>query len=117
MNASKTKVMKINRTHHPKFLNNIQVNGEALETVSDFIYLGAKIAATYDDSGEIKRRPIIAKSAVISLTCTWKDSHISLSTNKRLLSSLVFSIATHTYGSECRVVKKKDLRRIEPFKI
>ena len=67
--------------------------------MKDFVYLGAMITENYDDSKEIKRRITIAKNAMISLVKIWKDRAISITTKKRLPTSLVFSIAT--YGSEC----------------
>ena len=110
MNASKTKVMKIKLTDHPDLLDSIIVNGEAIENIIEFVYLGAKITAAYDDSGEIRRRLNIVKNVTILSTGTWKDSHVSLSAKERLFTSLVFSITT--YGSECWVLKKKDIERI-----
>ena len=55
---------------------------------------GSFIANNYDDTKEIRRRLCIAKNAVISLTQIWKDKGILIGTKKRLLKSLVFSIAT-----------------------
>ena len=69
----------------------------------------------YDDSKEIKRRIAIAKNAMISLVKVWKDRAISITTKKRLLKSLVFSIAT--YGSECWVLKTTDKKKINSFEL
>ena len=81
----------------------------------NFVYLGAMITETYDDSKERKRRIAIAKNAIISLVNVWKDRAISITTKKRLLKSLVFSIAT--YGSECWVLKTSDKKKINSLKL
>ena len=95
--------------------DNILVNGQDIENVKNFVYLGAMITENHDDSKEIKRRIAIAKSAMISLVNVWKDRAISVTTKKRLLKSLVFSIAT--YGSECWVLKTTDKKKINSFEL
>ena len=91
------------------------IDGEAVENVCDFTYLGANFTNLNDDSKEIKRRIGIAENATIALTNIWKDKAISLKTKKRLLQSLVFSIAT--YGSECWLLKNSNKRKIEAFEL
>ena len=81
----------------------VTINGMIVENVKEFIYLGAVLTNTYDDSPEIKRRITIAKNATIALNNIWKDRSITLRTKLRLLNSLVFPIAS--YGSECWVLK------------
>ena len=98
-NTRKTKVMKTIRVPMRNEQDNILVNGQDIENVKNFVYLGAMITENYDDSKEIKRRIAIAKNVMISLVNVWKDRAISVTTKKRLLKSLVFSIAT--YGSKC----------------
>ena len=71
------------------------------------------ITENYDDSKESKRRN--AKNAMISLVNVWKDRAISISTKKRLLKSLVFSIAS--YGSECWGLKTTDKNKISSFEL
>ena len=73
------------------------------------------LTTSYDDTPEIKRRIANAKNVVVSLTKIWKDKGISLITKKRLLSSLVFSIAS--YSSECWTLKESDKNRIESFEL
>ena len=102
LNVSKTKLMKI-KTDQPS-LENLVINGEVVEIVDNFNYLGAIITNTQDDSKEIRKRISIAKNAVVSLTNVWKDTSISLKTKKRFLYSLIFPIAT--YGTECWTMKE-----------
>ena len=72
--------------------------------MSEIVYLGSLITDNYDDTKEIKRRLCIARNAMVSLTKIWKDKSISLRMEKRLLQSLVFSIAS--YRSEYWALKK-----------
>ena len=116
LNPSKTKVMKICRKpSNDEELHFITVNNKRLENVKEFIYLGSLITNNCDDTKEIRRRLCIAKTAMISLPQIWKDKGISTGTKKRLLWSLVFSIAS--YGSECWVLKKSDEKKIEAFEM
>ena len=118
LNASKTKVIKICRFGN-QIINErefITLNdNENIENVREIVYLGSLITDNYDDTKEIKRRLCIARNAMVSLTKIWKDKSISLRTKKRLLQSLVFSIAS--YGSECWVLKKGDKKKIEAFEL
>ena len=93
--------------------DSILVNGQDIENVKNFVYLGAMITENYDDSKEIKRRIAITKIAMISLEHVWKDRAISITTKKRLLKSLVFNIAT--YGSECWVLTQLTKRKLTPL--
>ena len=105
LHASMSKDMKISRKHNDEEeLNFITVNEKRIENVKEFIYLGSLITNNCDDTKGIRRRVFIAKNAVILLTQIWKDNGSSAGTKKRLLKSLVFSIAS--YGSECWVLKK-----------
>ena len=92
LNTSKTKVTKIIRVPVQNEQSDISVNGQAIENVKDFVYLGAMITENYEDSKEIKRHITIAKNAMISLVKIWKDRAISSTTKKRLLTSLVFTL-------------------------
>ena len=86
LNTSKTKVMKIIRDPVRNEQDNIIVNGQDIENVKNFVYLGAMITENYDDSKGIKRRIAIAKNAMISLVKVWKDRAISITKKKRLLN-------------------------------
>ena len=114
LNTSKTKVMKI-LTNRATDENCVQMNGENIENVVNYVYLGSMFTNNHDDSKEIRRRLCIARNAMVSLINIWKDKAISKETKKRPLQSLVFSIAT--YGSECWVLKTSDKKRIEAFEL
>ena len=115
LNAKKMKVMKVRKVEGPADDTHILVSNEPVENVSYFTYLGAIFTNNYDDTKEIEHRIAIAKSATIALTSIWKDRNISVQTKKRLLQSLVLSIAA--YGSECWVLKKSDRKRLESFEL
>ena len=117
LNSNKTKVMKIvknnqNTTDADHIIVN---NNKIIENVKEFVYLGTLITNNYDDTKEIRRRLCIARSAMVSLTNIWEDKSISITTKKRLLHILVFSIAS--YGSECLVLKNMDKKKIEAFEL
>ncbi|XP_063613390.1 uncharacterized protein LOC134786664 [Penaeus indicus] len=112
LNAKKTKVMKIQKTPTDQ---EIIIDGAPVENVTEFTYLGATFTNKVDDSKEIRKRITLAKNATIALSNIWKDRNISIITKKRLLHSLVFSIAS--YGSECWVLKATDRKKIESFEI
>ena len=94
---------------------NIWIDSEKVENVKQFTYLGAVLTDSYDDTPEMKRTIAIAQNAVVSLTKIWKDKGISLITKERLLSSLLFSIAS--CGSECWALKESDKKRIESLEL
>ena len=96
-------------------LSFLGTNGETVEEINHYNYLGATIKATYNDSKEIRKRLSSAINAVIALSHTWKNKSISLKTKKRHLNTLVFPIAT--YGSECWVVKESDRKRLASFEL
>ena len=105
LTSNKTKVMKIVKNNqNTKDADHIIVNNnEIIENVKYFVYLGTLINNNYDDTKEIRRRLCIARSAIVSLTNIWKDKSITITTKKRLLHTLAFSIAS--YGSGCSVLK------------
>ena len=105
LNAKKTKVLKI-LSGWDNDDEKIFVNGEALENVKEFTYLGASINSSYDDSPEVKKRIAIAKSATTALTTIWKDRSISKKTKIRVLNALDFPIAS--YGCKTRVLTRDD---------
>ena len=95
--------------------DNISVNGQNVESMKNFVYFGVMITEHYDASRKSKRSNIISKNAIISLVKIWKHRAISITTKKRLLTSLVFSIAT--YESECWILETTDKKKINSFEL
>ena len=75
-----------------------QIDGETLETVSDFIFLGSKISADGDCSHEIKRRLLLGRKVMTNLDSIFKSRDITLSTKFRLVMAMVFPVVM--YGCE-----------------
>ena len=69
-----------------------QIDGETVETVADFIFLGSKITADGDCSSEIKRRLLLGKKAVTNLDSIFKSRDITLPTKVRLVKVMVFPV-------------------------
>ena len=92
-----------------------EIDGETVETVSDFIFLGSKITADGDCSHEIKRRLLLGKKVMTSLDSILKSRDITLPTKVRLVKTTVFPVVM--YGCECWTVKKAEHRRIDAFEL
>ena len=75
-----------------------QINGEKVETVTDFLSLGSKITVDTDCSHEIKRRLLLGRKAITNLENVFKSRDISLLTKARLVKAMVFPVAM--YGCE-----------------
>ena len=76
-----------------------EIDGETVETVSDFIFLGSKITADGDCSHEIKRRLLLGRKIMINLDSTLKSRGISLPTKVRLVKAMVFPVVMYRCGS------------------
>ena len=83
-----------------------QIDGETMETVTDFIFLGSKITADGDCSHEIKRRLLLGRKAMTNLDSILKSRDITLPTKVRLIKAMVFPIVT--YGCESWTIKKAE---------
>ena len=81
-----------------------QIDGETVETVSNFIILGSKITADGDCSHEIKRRLLLGRKVMTNLDCVLKSRDIILSTKVSLVKAMVFPVVM--YGCESWTVKK-----------
>ena len=68
----------------------MEIDGETVETVSDFIFLGSKITADGDCSGEIKRRLLLIRKVITNLDSILKSRDITLPTNVHLVNAMVF---------------------------
>ena len=92
-----------------------QIDGETVETVSDFIFLGSKITADGDCSHEIKRRLLLGRKVMPNLDSILKSRDITLSTKVRLVKAMVFPVVV--YGCESLTIKKAEHRRIDAFEL
>ena len=92
-----------------------EIDGETVETVSDFIFWGSKIPADGDCSHEIKRRLLLGRNVMTNLDSIFKSRDITLSTKVRLVKAMVFPVVT--YGCGSRTVKKAEHWRIDAFEL
>ena len=109
LNIQKTKIMSSGP------ISSWQVNGETVETVADFIFLGSKITAYGDFSHEIKRRLLLGRKVMTNLDSILKSSSITLPTKVHLFKAMFFPVVM----SECEswTIKKAEHQRIDAFKL
>ena len=98
LNFKKTKIMASDP------ITSWQIDGETVETVTDFIFFGSKITADGACSHEIKRRLLLGRKAMTNLDSILKNTDITLPTNVRLVKAMVFPVVM--YGCESWTVKK-----------
>ena len=98
---------------HP--ITSWQIDGETVETVSDFLFGSSKITADGDCSHETKRRLLLGRKIMTNLDSIFKSRAIALPTKFRLVKAMVFPVVT--YGCESQTVKKAERRRIDPFEL
>ena len=82
------------------------IDGETVETVSDFIFGGSRITADGDCSHEIKRRLVLGRKVMTNLDSILKNRNITLSTKVRLVKAMVFPVVM--YGCESWTIKKAE---------
>ena len=92
-----------------------QIDGETVETVSDFILGGSKITADSDCSQEIKRRLLLGRKVMTYLDSTLKSRDITLPTKVCLVKAMAFPVVM--YGCESWTIKKADHRRMETLQL
>ena len=92
-----------------------EIDGETVETVSDFIFLGSKITADGDCSHESKRRLLLGRKVLTNLDSIFKSRDITLSTKVLLVKATVFPVVM--YGCKSWIVKKAERRRIDAFEL
>ena len=92
-----------------------EIDGETVETVSDFIFLGSKITADGDCSHEIKRRILLGRKVMTNLDSIFKSRNINLLTKVRLVKAMVFPAVM--CGCDSWTVKKAEHRRIDAFEL
>ena len=92
-----------------------QIDGETLETVADFIFLGSKITADGDCSHEIRRCLLLGRKAMTNLDSILKSRDITSPTKVHLIKAMVFPVVM--YGCESWTIKKAERRRIDAFEL
>ena len=93
----------------------MQIDGETMETLRDFIVGGSKITADGDCSHEIKRRFLLGRNAMTNLDSILKSRDITLSTKVHLVKAMVFPVVM--YGCESCTIKKAEQWRIDDFEL
>ena len=109
LNIQKTKIMA------SRPITSWQMDGEIVETVTDFIFGGSKITADGDCSHEIKRGLLLGREAMINLGSILKSRDITSSTKVNLVKAMVFPVVM--YGCESWSVKKAERRRTDAFEL
>ena len=92
-----------------------QIDGETVETVADFIFLGSKITADGVCSHEIKRCLLLGRKVMTNLDSIFKSRDVTLLTKVCLVKAMVFPVVM--YGCECWTIKKAEHRRINAFEL
>ena len=109
VNIQKTKIMASGS------ITSWQIDGETVETVSDFVFLGCKITADSDCSHEIKRCLLFGRKVMTNLDSILKSRDITLPTKVHLVKAMVFPVVM--YGCESWSVKKAERQRIDAFEV
>ena len=107
LNIQKTKIMA------PGPITSWEIDGETVETVADFIFLGSKITAHGDCSHEVKRRLLLGRKIMTNLDRILKSRDITLPTKVHQVKAMVFPVVM--YGCESWTVKKAECQRIDIF--
>ena len=109
LNIQKTKIMVSGPT------TSWEIDGETVETVSDFIFLGSKITTDGDCSHEIKRCLLLGRKVMTNLDSIFKSRDITLPTKIHLVKAMVFPVVM--YGCESWIVKRAEHQRINAFEL
>ena len=109
LNIQKTKIMASGPT------TSWEIDGETVETVSDFIFLGSKITTDGDCSHEIKRRLLLGRKVMTNLDSIFQSRDITLPTKVHLVKAMVFPLVMYEY--ESWTVKKAERQRIAAFEL
>ena len=109
LNIQKTKIMASGP------VTSWEIDGETVETVSDFSFLGSKITLDSDCSHEIKRRLLLGRKGMTNLDSILKSSDITLPTKVHLVKTMVFPVVM--YGCESWAIKYAERQRIEAFEL
>ena len=109
LNIQKTKIMASGP------ITSWQIDGETVETVTNFIFLGSKITAYGECSREIKRHLLFGRKAVTNLDIILKSRDTTLPTKVCLVKAMIFPVVM--YGCESWTIKKAEHRRIDAFEL
>ena len=109
LNIQKTKIMASGPT------TSWEIDGETVETVAGFIFLGPKITADGDCSHEIKRRLLLGRKVMTNLDSILKRRHITLPTKVRLVKAMIFPVVI--YGCESWTIRKAEHQRIDALEL
>ena len=109
LNIQKTKIMASGPT------TSREIDGETVDTVSDFILGGSKITADGDCSHEIERRLLLGRKVMTNLDSIFKSRDITLPTKVHLVKAMVLPVVM--YGCESWTVKKAECQRIDAFEL
>ena len=109
LNIQKTKIMASSP------ITSWQIDGETMETLSDFTFLSSKITADGDCSHEIKRRLLLGRKVMTNLDSIFKSRDITLPRKVHLVKAMVFPVVM--YGCESWTVKKAECQRIDAFEL
>ena len=109
LNIQKTKIMASGP------ITSWEIDGETVETMSDFIFLGSKITADGDCSHEIKRCLLLGRKVMTNLDCILKSRDITLSAKVRPVRAMVFPVVL--YGCESWTIKKAECWRMDAFEV
>ena len=109
LNIQKTKIMASSP------ITSWQIDGETVETVADFIFLGSKITADGDCSHEIKRCLLLGRKVMTNLDSIFKSRDITLPTKVHLFKTMVFPVVM--YGCESWTIKKAERQKIDGFEL
>ena len=109
LNTQKTKIMASGPS------TSWQIDGETVEIMADFSFLGSKITADGDCSHEIKRCLLLGRKAMTNLDHIFKSRDITLPTKVRLVKAIFFPLVV--YGCESWTIKKAERRRIDAFEL
>ena len=109
LNIQKTKIMPSGP------ITSWEIDGETVETVSDFIFWGSKITPDGDFSHEIKRRLLLGRKVMTNVDSIFKSREVTLPIKIRLIKAMFFPVVM--YGCESWTVKKAEHRRIDAFEL
>ena len=109
LSVQKTKIMAFGP------ITSQQIDGETVETVVDFIFLGSKITADGDCSHEIKRRLLLGRKVMTNLDSILKSRDITLLTKVHLVKAMVFPVVM--YGCESWTMKKAEHQNVDAFEL